>query len=911
MNRLAFVVWVVAAVSLTAQAPAPPPVPAQGPTFRTGVDVITVDVAAVDGSGRPVDGLLAPDFEVKIDGQPRRVVSVQQVKADVEQAKKRPEQEPFETFYSTNITPPEGRLIVIVVDELNIRPGNVRPLLNAAARFVDNLSPADRVAFYAYPQPAAIVDFTADHARIRRAMETVVGTQVPYQSRFNIGLFEAIQVRLKNDERTLARVIARECRRTTSGADMCEQEVVSDMARMVSKIRDDRYASLQGLQQLLLRLRILDGPKALIAISEGLIIEDPTDLDETVRMAAAAQVSVNVLMMDVQRGSDVTRAVLPPTLTEDRELQMEGLREMAAASRGTLYNVFGNGDSVFDRLASELSAYYLLGVEADPRDRDEKSHRIDVGVRRRGVTLRSRRAFVLSSPRVTAPAERLSDVLQSPFGVPEVPLRITTYAMQAADAAKVRLLMTADVGQAGAPPGRYTVGWALFDHDGKAVVTGAKQQTLTSVGGRTDTPLNFSTDVVVEPGVYFLRFGVVDDTGRRGSVIREVSAWKLAGEAFAVGDLVLGRVPESGSVVVAGVEPHVDGEVAALVELYSSTPALFDLTAVTFEIADSQESAALVTAKGDVLQTNQPTSRGVQAVLAARALPPGAYVLRARIVREGSQVGLLARPFVLHAAATAAGSAIAAPRLTFVAAGFDRSITLAAGVVKELLDAVERRAPTLKDAMSEARAGRYGAASLEALGAGDQAIAAFMKGLDLYSKGQLDQAANQLNIAAGPRREFFAAAFYLGATYASAGRDRDAAAVWQMGIGSEQRPNVAYTLFADARLRDNQPQSVIDVLQPAWQRSPGDDQIARRLAIAYVLTGKYAEALPVFEAYLTRHGDDQDALLAAVVAQYEVTSRAGVSLSSVERTRLDRYARAYNGAQRALVDKYVEVLRGQ
>jgi len=254
---------------------------------------------------------------------------------------------------------------------------------------------------------------------------------------------------------------------------------------------------------------------------------------------------------------------------------------------------------------------------------------------------------------------------------------------------------------------------------------------------------------------------------------------------------------------------------------------------------------------------------------------------------------------------------IAAPTLTLGATTFDRAVTLAPALVKELLDLVEKRSPTLKDTMTEARTGRYGAASLEALGAGDQPVAALMKGLDFYTKGQLDQAASQLNIAAGPRREFFTAAFYLGATFAAAGRDRDAAATWQLAIGDAPRPAVAYTLFADARLRDHQPQSVIDVLQPAWQRAPGDDQVGRRLAVAYVLTGKYAEAMPLLDSYLAKHGDDQEALLAAIVAQYEVASRAGVTLSDVERSKLTRYSRAYTGPQRALVDKYVDVLRAQ
>jgi len=52
-----------------------PEEPIQGPTFRTGVDLVAVDVAVVDRRGRPVEDLRAPEFSVKIDGEVRRVVS--------------------------------------------------------------------------------------------------------------------------------------------------------------------------------------------------------------------------------------------------------------------------------------------------------------------------------------------------------------------------------------------------------------------------------------------------------------------------------------------------------------------------------------------------------------------------------------------------------------------------------------------------------------------------------------------------------------------------------------------------------------------------------------------------------------------------------------------------------------------
>jgi hypothetical protein len=75
------------------------------------------------------------------------------------------------------------------------------------------------------------------------------------------------------------------------------------------------------------------------------------------------------------------------------------------------------------------------------------------------------------------------------------------------------------------------------------------------------------------------------------------------------------------------------------------------------------------------------------------------------------------------------------------------------------------------------------------------------------------------------------------------------------------------------------------------------------------MTGKYAEAVPVLETYLSQHPTDADALFSIIMAQYEVTTRARVSLSDAERAKLTKYARAYKGPQEALISKYLEALQ--
>ena len=920
MKRITALI-LLSSISLAAdqQEKKPEQKPEQGPTFRTGIDLVMVDVGVSDERGRPVSDLLPPDFVVKIDGDVRKVVSAEHVRIDVEAAKKQAAEDKFtDTYFTSNLIPPNGRMIVIAVDQSNIRPGAARPLLATAAKFLDRLSPADKIAFVSFPPPGETVDFTADHTRIRHAMTRVTGVQTRHKGRFNIGLWEAKMMIDNRDEITRRTVVTRECS-FMQGVDLerCERDIELEAGDIVTAQRLDSAIALRGLQDLLMDLVQVEGPKSLIMLSEGLVLDGSSgELDDIVRLAAIGRVSINVLLMDVPR-FEVTQAQLPPSASEDRQLQVQGLENLAGLSRGALFRVIGTGEAIFDRLASETSAYYLLGVEQTVRDRDGKRHRIDVEVRRRNVTVRSRRAFVLSAAsggRVT-PEDRLVSALKTPFGVAEVPLRLTTYAYQDPGGEKVRILLAADIGQAGAPAAEYTIGYVLIDDQGKIAASAQEKRKLEPLDPRGKSALGFAAGLAVDPGKYHIRFGVVDAEGRRGSVIRDVQAWKTEGEAFAMGDLMVGSL-NAGQPLRPQVEPRVpDGQVAAYVELYASAPAAFGDAAVTIEIADDRDSAPLTGAVAQIVPAKSDGTRIAQAIVTAQMLPPGRYVARATILKGGKPAGVLVRPFILEAGsagAADAGALVAVPNsmLTSIAR-FDREMVLKPEVVSALIDAVQETSPALKDAVVSARGGKYGAAALDALANGDQPAAQFFRGLDLLTKGEQEKAATQFQIAAGPRREYFPAAFCLGALFAGAGRDQDAAGIWQLAIGKAPRPSFVYTVFADARLRSGQPGSVIDVLRPAFEREPGDDQIGKRLAMAYVMTGRFADAVPVLDAYLAKHPSDADALFSAIMAQYEIASRAKVGLSSVERAKLTRYARAYKGPQEALVAKYLDALQAR
>src|SRR6188474_725294 len=159
--------------------------------FRAGVDLITLDVAAVDSKHKPVEDLRPGDFTVKVDGQPRSVVSADLIKVD--RAKGSAPQSPVAALIASNVSSINARHVLIAVDQMLITPGQLTPLLRTASQFVDRLAPADYAAFIGFPEPGPRVDFTTDKTAVRRAMQTLnIGQPAKVQPRLvNISLFEA------------------------------------------------------------------------------------------------------------------------------------------------------------------------------------------------------------------------------------------------------------------------------------------------------------------------------------------------------------------------------------------------------------------------------------------------------------------------------------------------------------------------------------------------------------------------------------------------------------------------------------------------------------------------------------------------------------------------------------------------
>ena len=79
------------------------------------------------------------------------------------------------------------------------------------------------------------------------------------------------------------------------------------------------------------------------------------------------------------------------------------LEAVAAATGGAMFTIAMNADRALARIESELSGYYLLGVESAAADGDGKPHSLRVEVSRRGVTVRAGRSLPRAAHRRLQP----------------------------------------------------------------------------------------------------------------------------------------------------------------------------------------------------------------------------------------------------------------------------------------------------------------------------------------------------------------------------------------------------------------------------------------------------------------------------------------------------------------------------
>ena len=417
--RLSILIAAILAYAAIAAAqgasPAKPQRPDQdAPTpFRVSVDVVAVDVQVIDKEGRPVPDLGPEKFNVTINGRRRRVVSAERIGTELLS-------EGEQTLAASGKSL-RGRVILLAVDCISFDATASRGVIQAIRQFVRQLSPDDFVGLSAYPNGAK-VDPTTDHAAVLRALDTVVGQKdLAELSQFHLRPSEIIDITrelMRGSGPTIDAIVARECGNPVD--PVCQTRFIQEVTNLALVYEGLASASLGMLRNIVQGMAGFLGRKTLILVSGGMVASDVPggrpDLGEmgiqVGKEAAIANTTIYTLYVEssfIERFSAQTRAGDKSLANWSRDSVLMGrwLEQFSGAAGGALFSVqVGNAESALARIQTELSSYYLLGVEPGDEDRDGRTHQIAVKTTQPNVTIRGRRWVTVPRRSGTTPGAK-------------------------------------------------------------------------------------------------------------------------------------------------------------------------------------------------------------------------------------------------------------------------------------------------------------------------------------------------------------------------------------------------------------------------------------------------------------------------------------------------------------------------
>lgn len=382
------------------------------PVFRSGVELVRVEAYVVDRDGKPVPNLTINDFDVRIDGRKRTIVSADLVSYVAGATEKVP---------TAGMAPapvrgpaPDRRVYIIAVDEGSFKPGDAMVARDAARRFIAKLAPEDYVGVFKYPIFEKVLDLTHDRVATSRVFDRVMGTLEPMRGAFNMLPSEIVDI-TGGDQETWDQVVRRECDPTDK---ICRQAVLNEARVFAAYMESDAANRVLGVRLLLDALGEMPHRKMLVVLSGGMMSADrPTgrpDLGAMMlqlgREAAVANTQLYVIHLDNSFAESMARpggrppaAGDPPVMaraSRDGDLFASGLERLADAATGGYIRVrAGTPDYAFDRVIRETSAYYLLAVAPEDRDRDGRLHFLRVSANAKRAEVRSRsHVFIPKKP---------------------------------------------------------------------------------------------------------------------------------------------------------------------------------------------------------------------------------------------------------------------------------------------------------------------------------------------------------------------------------------------------------------------------------------------------------------------------------------------------------------------------------
>lgn len=388
------------------------------PTFRSGVELVTIDVVATDRSGKPVHNLKASDFELTEDGKSQPIKTFQFIDTSMV---------PTEVILPPGIVSNDvepGGIFALVLDEIGYYVTEVQDVRRAAERFLNQaLLPHDHIAVVRSGVDSGFT-LTSDRQLALESITSATGRRDRGIRLERAGAPDAV------------------------GAGDFDTASPGSLGK----------GSFEVLERVVDRLRPIPARrKAIVWFSRGgelpanfetnLEIGQPIGRNEEalrslIDRARAANVAIYTVDPRGLVGPNTSGRDNPGVTSDFDETGTH--RDLAAATGGRAIVNSNDIDGSLRKVTVENRAYYLLGYEPAAGDgsKKPKARRIRVSTRSPGVELLHRSIYLPGAGGSNA----VPELIASPLPVRDLPIALAPAAV-AIDKKKRGILLPFEIGR--------------------------------------------------------------------------------------------------------------------------------------------------------------------------------------------------------------------------------------------------------------------------------------------------------------------------------------------------------------------------------------------------------------------------------------------------------------------------------
>jgi VWFA-related protein len=665
-------VLVLQSAAVYSQGQSQQPQPPQQPpiTFRAEVNYVEVDARVLDREGKFVPGLTPEDFQVFEDGKPQKVTAFSLVNIPLERVE-RPlfASKPIEPDVRNNMQAADGRIYVIMLDDLHTSAMRTPRVRQAARQFIERYVGANDLAAVVHTsgRSDAGQEFTSSQARLLRAVDRFMGRKLT-SSTLN---------RIEDVQRRAGTPMA-----SDPAVDIDDKERGYHARNLLTSIKNvaEYLGNIRGRR------------KSLVMFGEGIdydinnmfsdqITEAQSVIDATRdTIAAATRANMAIYAVDprglgaefqdnaaIQSFPDDTSLGLGmSSIFNEVRLSQDSLRVLGDETGGFAAVNRNDFSDAFQRIVDDNSSYYVMGYYSTNDRRDGRFRKIEVRVANRpGLTVRARKGYVAPRGRApeskttagpNAPSPELKEAMDSPLPLTGLPIALAAVVFKGPAPKGSVVLSTFIAGNmlpfvenGGMMKNDLEIVGVATDDKGKAFTT---ERATVNLNMKPDTAKRVNAtgfrviqSLDLNPGRYVLRVAVREaNTRKAGSVTFDLDVPDFSKTPLSMSDIALTSALSGVAPTVRPKDPlekllpgpltnyrefSTADEVALFTEIYDNVKQAHkvEITATVkaeggqtvFETREERDSSELKGSAGGY---------GFQTRVPLKSLAPGLYVLR-------------------------------------------------------------------------------------------------------------------------------------------------------------------------------------------------------------------------------------------------------------------------------------------